>query len=50
MDESPININKLIAFYKNLKITPKEIRQSISHLSWDKQMQKVIQNITNTNL
>lgn len=41
-DESPINITKIIDFYKDLTISPQEIRDSISNLSWKNQMGKVI--------
>ncbi|MBP1615499.1 MAG: hypothetical protein H6Q13_2947 [Bacteroidetes bacterium] len=42
-DETPIDIEKLIAFYHAVKWTPLEIRNSIiNNLSWKKQMQKVI--------
>lgn len=42
-DESPININDIITFYKNVKtISPLEIRNSISNLSWNNQMEKVV--------
>lgn len=41
-DESPIDINRIIDFYRSLKTTPKDIRASIKHLSWSVQMQKVL--------
>lgn len=42
-DESPIDINKIVGFYKSLKISPAEIRLTIEDtLSWRIQMQKVI--------
>lgn len=41
-DESPISIDKILQFYKNLNNTPQEIRNSIKHLSWKNQMAKVI--------
>lgn len=42
-DESAINIDDIIAFYKKVKIiTPLEIRNSINNLSWKDQMEKVI--------
>lgn len=42
-DESPIDINKIVEFYKSLKISPAEIRLTIEDtLSWRIQMQKVI--------
>ena len=45
-DESLLDIEKIIEWYKNLKVTPKEIRKyAEDNLSWDKQMKKVIDNI-----
>ena len=41
-NESPIDIVSLIHFYNELKLTAQEIRDSISNLSWEKQMQIVI--------
>lgn len=41
-DESPIDIAKLIDFQRSLKMTPLEIRASVSPLSWKTQMQKVM--------
>lgn len=41
-DESPIDINRIIDFYCSLKMTPKDIRASIQDLSWQTQMQKVL--------
>jgi len=42
-DESFIDINKIIEFYRSLKMSPSEIRESIvDTLSWKVQMQKVI--------
>lgn len=42
-DESPINILDVIQFYKKVcNISPLEIRDSISDLSWKNQMEKVI--------
>lgn len=46
-NESPIDIPGVIQFYHQLNISPTEIRNSVRHLSWDKQMTKVIQNILN---
>lgn len=40
-DESVININAIINFYKNLSITPTEIRNSIKDLSWKVQMKRI---------
>ena len=33
-DETPIDIDRIIAFYKTIKLTPSEIRDSILDLSW----------------
>ncbi len=44
-DETPINIQQIIDFQKSLSIPPVEIRNSIHHLSWKEQMDKVIRNI-----
>lgn len=44
-DESPIDIKKMIDFHSTLKISPQEIRDSVSSLSWKEQMRKVIQQI-----
>ena len=41
-DESPIRIDKIIKFYKQLTISPVEIRSSIKELSWKNQMKRVI--------
>lgn len=44
-DESPIDIPTLIHFCKNQSISPQEIRDSIQHLSWIKQMRKVYESM-----
>ncbi len=41
-DESPINIESLLNFYRKKIWNPIEIRESVTHLSWKNQMQKVI--------
>ena len=41
-DESPIDIHAIVDFYNGLDIEPQAIRDSIKHLSWKEQMQKVI--------
>lgn len=41
-DETPIDIPKLITFCQSLSHSPKEIRDSIQHLSWKEQMKKVL--------
>lgn len=45
-DESAVNINEIIHFYKNNHLDPKTIRSSIeSTLSWKKQMQLVVDHL-----
>ena len=41
-DESDINIEDIISFYQNISVSPKQIRDSIEHLSWKNQMKRVI--------
>lgn len=41
-DESPIDIDKLVAFCQSNMLQPAQIRESIAHLSWKCQMEKVI--------
>lgn len=42
-DETPINIDNVILFYNKVKaLSPEEIRNSISDLSWKNQMEKVV--------
>lgn len=40
-----INIEKIIKWYKNLKISPEEIRKDAEKFTWDIQMKKVLDNI-----
>jgi len=44
-DESPIDIQHIVEFEEQLKLSPQEIRQTVEHLSWKVQMQKVIESI-----
>lgn len=44
-DESPIDIQKIIDFVNSFKIQPIEIRNSVQHLTWKIQMQKVVDSI-----
>ena len=44
-DETAIDINSIINFYKKLTSSPIEIRNSIKNLSWDNQMKKVIDSV-----
>lgn len=41
-DESGIKIEDIISFYQNISVSPKQIRDSIEHLSWKNQMKRVI--------
>ena len=44
-DESPIDIQQIIDFVSSFQMHPKEIRLTVEHLSWKRQMQKVIDNL-----
>ena len=44
-DETPIDINSIINFYRNMSISPIEIRESIKKLSWEEQMKIVLDNV-----
>jgi hypothetical protein len=46
-DESPIEIQRIIDFYKKNTMSPIEIRESITDLSWKKQMELVIKEVLN---
>ena len=41
-DETPIDINRIIDFYQHLTLSPTDIRTSVKNLSWENQMQKII--------
>lgn len=41
-DESPINTNRLIEFKRLVNETPEKIRNTVKHLSWKNQMEKVL--------
>lgn len=41
-DESPIDINQILDFVDNFQMKAEDIRKSVEHLSWKKQMQKVL--------
>ena len=41
-DESPLDIGQIVDFTARFRMTPEEIRQTVEHLSWKIQMQKVI--------
>ncbi|MCQ2237850.1 MAG: glycosyltransferase family 1 protein [Bacteroidaceae bacterium] len=44
-DESPIDVESIIRFNEECRISPEEIRKSITHLSWKEQMRIVMENI-----
>jgi len=44
-DETAIDINSLIHFYEKQSLSPLEIRESIRSLSWETQMNKIINSI-----
>jgi len=47
-DETPLDIEKIIAFFKKQKFDPKQIRESIiNKLSWNLQMKKVVDIVLN---
>jgi hypothetical protein len=44
-DETPIQIQEVLTFIRNMKMEPSEIRQSITNLTWKEQMNKVVHDI-----
>ena len=44
-NDSPIDIEQIMLFYQQLKISANDIRGSVSHLSWKKQMQTVVDSL-----
>ena len=44
-DETPIRIETILEFYHRQEWDSGEIRQSVNHLSWKSQMQKVVNDI-----
>ena len=44
-DETPVDINSIIDFYRNLSMSPAEIRESIKDLSWEEQMKTVLNSV-----
>lgn len=48
-DETVIDIDHIITFYQHLTLSPEEIRASIQDLSWNNQMQKVVNYTFNSN-
>jgi len=49
-DESPIVIQQIIDFADHFTMQPEDIRQSVEHLTWKIQMQKVVDAIVNCKL
>lgn len=47
-DESPIDIQQVIDFCQKQAMQPQAIRESISHLSWDEQMKKIVDYLKQT--
>ena len=47
-DESPIDIQRIIVFMDHFTTEPLEIRKTVEHLTWKKQMQKVVDAIDRT--
>jgi hypothetical protein len=43
-NETPVDIDEIIHFYRNLSISASQIRDSINCLSWEKQMRIVLDN------
>lgn len=41
-DNTPVDINNIITFYRRLNVSPIEIRNSIQDLAWKNQMKRVI--------
>lgn len=44
-DESPIDIQQVVDFYKHFNMSPTEIRNSIQDLSWTSQMKHVVEEV-----
>ena len=47
-DESPIDIGKIIEFVEHFDMKPEDIRKSVEHLSWKRQMQMVVDAISHS--
>lgn len=41
-DDSPIDIQQIFHFMENFKMNPKDIRRTVEHLTWNIQMQRVL--------
>ena len=44
-NDSPVDITRIVEFIEQLQMTPSEIRQTVEHLSWKVQMQKVVESV-----
>lgn len=45
-DDSPIDINRIVEFVENIKVTPSDIRQfAEDNLGWEQQLKKVVQDM-----
>ncbi len=44
-NESPIDIQQIIDFTKSVQLSPQEIRQTVSALSWEEQIKKILQKV-----
>ena len=44
-DETPVDIGSIINFYRQLTLTPQDIRNSIENLSWFHQMNCIVNNL-----
>lgn len=44
-DETPIDIHRIISFYRHLSLLPQQIRDSIINLSWENQMRIVLESV-----
>lgn len=42
-DETPIDIRRIVQFEEQLTLSPQQIRQTVEHLSWKRQMQTVVE-------
>ena len=48
-DDSPIDIQRIVDFVNTFKMKPEDIRKTVEHLSWNIQMQKVINAVYSNN-
>ena len=44
-NESPIDIQQIIDYSRTIQLSPQEIRQTVTHLSWEAQIKKLLQEI-----